>query len=157
MSAHTDFMGEALALALQNVRSGQGGPFGAVIVREGQVIARGVNRVTATNDPTAHAEMLAIRAACQVLGTFQLTGCIVYASCEPCPMCLGALYWARPDKVYYANTKEEAAFIGFDDSLIYAELQLPPSHRLLVMERLVPADALDGFRLWERSHGKVEY
>jgi guanine deaminase len=157
MCSHDAFMRQALELATQNVRFGKGGPFGAVVVKDGVVIAKGVNQVTATNDPTAHAEMVAIRVACQVLGTFQLTGCTFYASCEPCPMCLGALYWARPDKVYFANTHIEAAAAGFDDSLIYSEFQLPLHARKLEMERLTPEGSLECFRAWEESESKTEY
>src|SRR5204862_2744851 len=117
------FMAEAIRLSIENVRNG-GGPFAAVVVKDGEIIARGVNRVTATNDPTAHAEVVAIREACKALGTFQLTGCEIYTSCEPCPMCLAAIYWSRPAKVYFANTKDDAAAVGFDDSLIYDEIGL---------------------------------
>lgn len=119
------FMQEAIALSLENVNLSEGGPFGALIVKEGKVIAKGKNQVTANNDPTAHAEMVAIRQACQKLKTFQLRECELYTSCEPCPMCLGAIYWARLDRVYYANTQEDAAQIGFDDRFIYEELKLP--------------------------------
>lgn len=116
------FMEQAIQLAVENVRSGRGGPFAAVVVKNGQVIATGSNRVTSTNDPTAHAEVTAIREACRALNTFQLTGCDLYTSCEPCPMCLGAIYWARPDRVYFAATASDAADAGFDDSFIYEEL-----------------------------------
>src|SRR4051812_16685266 len=116
------FMAEAIALSLENVREGRGGPFAAVIVKDGRIIARGVNRVTLTNDPTAHAEVVAIRQACTSLGSFQLTGCEIYTSCEPCPMCIAAIYWARPQEVFFGNTKEDAAVAGFDDSFIYREI-----------------------------------
>ena len=122
-------MRRAIALSLENVRSGRGGPFAAVVVRGDEIIAKGTNHVTSTNDPSAHAEMLAVREACRALKHFQLTGCELYTSCEPCPMCLGLIYWARPDKVYYANTAEDAAAIGFDDSRIYRELASPPAAR----------------------------
>src|SRR5512146_1292238 len=119
------FMQQAIALAVENVRSGRGGPFAALVVRAGEILGRGTNLVTATNDPTAHAEMLAIREACQKIGSFELTGCDIYASCEPCPMCLGAIYWARPAKLYFASTAEDAARVGFDDRFIYEQLEVP--------------------------------
>jgi tRNA(Arg) A34 adenosine deaminase TadA len=150
-------MGLAIELATQNVLDGKGGPFGAIVVKDGVVVARGANQVTSSNDPTAHAEVVAIRAACLALQTFQLSGCIVYTSCEPCPMCMGALYWARPDKVYYANTHDQAAAIGFDDSLIYSELQKHPDIRQLPMERLSPPNALESFTLWTTSQARIEY
>ena len=118
------FMKEAIRLATENVRAGRGGPFAAVVVKDGHIIASGTNSVTSTNDPTAHAEVTAIREACRALGTFQLSGCEIYTSCEPCPMCLGAIYWARPDRVFYAATASDAAAAGFDDSFIYEELKL---------------------------------
>ena len=124
-----EFMREAIRLSVENVERGKGGPFGAVIVKDGKIIARGVNEVTSSNDPTAHAEVVAIRKACTALGTFQLQGCELYASCEPCPMCLAAIYWARPDKIYYANTKEDAAGIEFDDKFIYEEMSKPIGER----------------------------
>ena len=157
MGDHSAFMDQAIELASQNVRQGAGGPFGAVVVKGGVVIATGVNQVTSGNDPTAHAEVVAIRAACKALNDFQLTGCTVYSSCEPCPMCLSALYWARPDAVYFANTHLEAAAIGFDDSLIYSEIAKPPSDRKLKMTRLTHANALESFRLWEKSQARVDY
>ena len=150
-------MNLALDLAAENARSGAGGPFGAVVVRDGRVIATGVNRVTATNDPTAHAEVVAIRAACAALGSFQLDGCEVYASCEPCPMCLGALYWARPEAVYYAATASDAADAGFDDRFIYEELPLPAGDRSLPTVRLAHARALEPFGDWAASARRVEY
>src|SRR5688572_3109691 len=131
-----DFMREAIRLSITNVDTGNGGPFGAVIVKNGKIIARGANSVLSNNDPTAHAEVVAIREACNVLGSFQLDGCEIYTSCEPCPMCLGAIYWARPDKVYYANTKEDAAKIDFDDAHIYEELEFPLSERKLKFEQI---------------------
>src|SRR6266567_139029 len=121
------FMQRALDLAIENVNARRGGPFGAVVVRGGAILAEGTNLVTSTLDPTAHAEITAIRAACRVLQSFQLTGCEIYTTCEPCPMCLGAIYWARPDRVYYAGTREDAAAAGFDDALIYDELLVPPA------------------------------
>jgi guanine deaminase len=129
MNQQKDFMREAIRLSLENVNSENGGPFGAVIVKNGNIIARGVNAVTSTNDPTAHAEVVAIRNACEKLGSFQLNGCEIYCSCEPCPMCLGAIYWARPDKIYYANTKQDASNINFDDQFIYSELGVSIAER----------------------------
>ncbi|MCL6436165.1 MAG: nucleoside deaminase [Leptolyngbyaceae cyanobacterium HOT.MB2.61] len=151
------FMREAIALSLQSVRSGQGGPFGAVIVKDGVIIATGNNQVTSTNDPTAHAEVVAIRSACKTLNTFQLKGCEIYTSCEPCPMCLGAIYWARPDRVYYGNTKVEAAEIGFDDQFIYDELELPLSERKLPMIQLLSEEAIVAFQEWAAKLDKIEY
>jgi len=130
MLMHNRFLLHAIELAVENVRRG-GGPFGALVVKDGIVIATGANQVTRTHDPTAHAEIVAIREACRVLGDFQLTGCEVYSSCEPCPMCLGALYWARPARIFFAATKEQAADAGFDDSLIYSEINTPYSQRVL--------------------------
>lgn len=151
------FMLEAINLSIENVKSGNGGPFGAVVVKDGVIIARGANSVTATNDPTAHAEVVAIRNACKELGSFQLDGCEIYTSCEPCPMCLGAIYWARPDKMYYANTKADAAEIAFDDQFIYDEIEIPVESRKLVTEQMMREEALEAFRLWETSNKKIEY
>ncbi len=151
------FMRKAIALSQENVHSGKGGPFGAIIVKEGKIIAQGQNQVTSTNDPTAHAEIVAIREACRVLETFQLPGCELYTSCEPCPMCLGAIYWSRLDKVYYANTKVDAAQIGFDDQFIYEELQLPLAQRHLPMIQLMPQEASIAFQDWVEKTDKVEY
>ena len=150
------FMTRAIELSLANVRAG-GGPFAALVVRDGEVVAEGTNRVTSDNDPTAHAEVVAIREACRALGTFQLTGCDVYTTCEPCPMCLGALYWARPERVYFGNTAEDAAAIGFDDSAIYAELCLPPDRRRLPLVQLMRDEARVAFRAWEEKADKVRY
>jgi guanine deaminase len=152
-----EFMQAAIALSLQNIRSGKGGPFGAVIVKEGRIIATAHNQVTSTNDPTAHAEMVAIREACRVLQNFQLTGCELYTSCEPCPMCLGAIYWARLDRVYYANTKTDAAQIGFDDHFIYKELDLPMGDRTLTTIQLMREEALVAFQSWNEKTDKIEY
>ena len=127
------FMQQAIALSLENVRSGAGGPFAALVIRGGSVLASGTNQVTTLQDPTAHAEVVAIRAACQTLGSFQLSDCELYTTCEPCPMCMGAIYWARLAKVYYANTRDDAARNGFDDSLIYDQLALPPGERSIPM------------------------
>jgi len=150
-------MRRAIALALENVQSGRGGPFGAVVARGEEIIAEGTNQVTFANDPSAHAEMLAVRAACRKLGHFQLTGCEVYSSCEPCPMCLGLIYWARPAKLYYAATAEDAAAIGFDDSRIYRELQSPPAARTIPMTQMLRDDALAAFRAWEAKPDKIPY
>ncbi|HEY6292541.1 MAG TPA: nucleoside deaminase [Terriglobia bacterium] len=154
---HEKFMREAIALSLENVRSLWGGPFGAIVVKDGQILARGANRVTASNDPTAHAEVVAIRAACQALGSFQLSGCEVYSSCEPCPMCLSAMYWARIRGYYYGNTRLEAAQIGFDDALIYREIAKPPEERLIPSLRLLAEEAAEVFAEWVRSASKVPY
>lgn len=150
-------MREAIKLSIDNVESGNGGPFGAVVVKGGQIIARGANQVTASNDPTAHAEVVAIRKACEVLGTFQLEGCEIYASCEPCPMCLGAIYWARPDKIYYANTKEDAAKINFDDQFIYQEIERPIAQRKLSTHQILREEAIEAFKKWSESVDKVAY
>lgn len=151
-----ELMREAIALSIQNVAQG-GGPFGAVIARNGEIVARGVNRVTSNCDPTAHAEVSAIRAAAQSLGTFDLSGCEIYTSCEPCPMCLGAIYWAHLDRMYYGNNKHDAANIGFDDAFIYEELDLRPEERKLKSEALLSAEAIEAFRKWEEKTDKVEY
>jgi tRNA(Arg) A34 adenosine deaminase TadA len=152
-----DFMREAIRLSVEKMEAGFGGPFGAVVVRHGEIIARGYNNVLATNDPTAHAEVDAIRKACQALGTFQLTDCDLYTSCEPCPMCLGAIYWARPRKVYYGNTKTDAARIGFDDQFIYEELDKDLSERAIPMEQLLHEEALEGFKAWEKRVQRTQY
>lgn len=151
------FMEEAIALSRQGMTSGDGGPFGAVVVKDGEIIARGNNQVTSTHDPTAHAEVVAIREACKVLNHWQLTGCEIYTSCEPCPMCLGAIYWARPDRVYYANTKADAAAIDFDDDFIYKELELPLDGRAIPMIPLMREEALEVFHEWAAKADKVEY
>lgn len=151
------FMREAIALSLLSVRSGIGGPFGAVVVKDGKIIATGNNQVLGTHDPTAHAEVVAIRNACQALNSFQLTGCEIYTSCEPCPMCLGAIYWARPDRVYYANTKLDAAEIGFDDHFIYEELGVTILERKLPMIQLLPEEAIVAFQEWAAKTDKIEY
>lgn len=149
-------MRRAIVLSVDNVRNG-GGPFGAVITRNGEVVATGVNRVTANNDPTAHAEVSAIRNAAEALGTFDLSDCEIYTSCEPCPMCLGAIYWARLKKVYFANNKTDAKNIGFDDSFIYDELAMPRQERKLASEILLHDEAMEAFRLWDRKEDKIEY
>lgn len=149
-------MREAIRLSIENVKNG-GGPFGAVIVKDDKIIATGVNRVTANHDPTAHAEVSAIREACLKLDTFDLSGCEIYTSCEPCPMCLGAIYWAHLDRIYYGNDKADAAAIGFDDSFIYDELALPRENRKKAMEELLPEEAIAAFRLWRDTEDKTEY
>jgi guanine deaminase len=153
----TDIMTEAIALSTHNVKSGNGGPFAAVIVKDGQIIARGANHVTTENDPTAHAEIVAIREACRTLGTFQLSGCDVYTTCEPCPMCLGALYWARPDRIFYANTRSDAKAIGFDDDFIYDEIGRAIDERAIPMRQFMRTEALTAFEMWKTSSNKVQY
>ena len=149
-------MQRAIELSVQNVQQG-GGPFGAVIARHGEVLAEGVNRVTANHDPTAHAEVSAIRAACQKLKTFDLSGCEIFSSCEPCPMCLGAIYWAHIDRLYFGNDKDDAKAIGFDDSFIYDELALPRTLRKLPVRILMDKEAEEAFRMWENKTDKIEY
>ena len=151
------FMQMAIDLSEYNVKQAQGGPFGAVIVKDGMVIARSANRVVPTNDPTAHAEVSVIRLACQELETYNLEGCEIYTSCEPCPMCLGAIYWARISKIYYANTKQDAAEIGFDDHFIYDELQQPMEKRKLPFVQMMHNEALVVFKEWRLSESKKEY
>jgi tRNA(Arg) A34 adenosine deaminase TadA len=154
---HERFLRLAIAEALRGATRGEGGPFGALVVRDGAIVAAACNQVTSQNDPTAHAEVQAIRAACRALGTFQLDGCDVYASCEPCPMCLGALYWARPRAVYYAATRDDAAAAGFDDAGIYCELAALPQDRRLRVERHVLAEAGHPFDAWRAFAGKIPY
>jgi len=151
------FMERAIALARENVRSGRGGPFGTVVARDGQIVAEGTNQVIATNDPTAHAEVVAIREACRRLGSNQLQGCEIYTSCEPCPMCLGAIYWARPARVYYGATRQDAAGSEFDDSLIYEEAARPVDQRRIPMEGLMREEALLAFRDWDALPVKFRY
>lgn len=151
------FMSRAIELSVENVRSGHGGPFGAVIVKEGAIVAEGVNQVTKTNDPTAHAEMVGIRAACSKLATFDLKGCEIYVSCEPCPMCLGAIYWARIERIYFAGLASDASDAGFDDSLIYRELLLPKTERKIPMIPLMRQKALEAFHLWKAKPDKIAY
>ena len=151
------FMARAIHLSIENVQSGRGGPFGAVIVKDGAIIGEAANQVTSTNDPTAHAEVLAIRAACKKLGVFDLEGCEIYTSCEPCPMCLGAIYWARLARVYFANVDADASKIGFDDSLIYREIAQPHSKRKIPMIQIMREQALAAFRAWEQKPNKIEY
>ena len=151
------FMREAIRLSMENVQSGNGGPFGTVIVKNGKIIATGVNEVTKSNDPTAHAEMIAIRNACEKLNSFQLDGCDIYCSCEPCPMCLGAIYWARPKSIYFANSKKDAAEINFDDNVIYQEIKLPIHERKLTITQLLRDEAQFVFLQWQESENKIEY
>ena len=151
------FMREAIRLSIQMMRRGQGGPFGAVVVRDGKIVGRGCNQVTSANDPTAHAEIVAIRAACQRLKTFQLDDCDLYTSCEPCPMCLSAIYWARLGNVFYGNTRKDAAKIDFDDDFIYREVALPIRKRKLRMKQLLREEALAAFAEWQRKPDKVPY
>jgi guanine deaminase len=152
-----EFMREAIRLSLQMMRRGKGGPFGAVVAQGGQVIGRGWNQVTSRNDPTAHAEVVAIRAACRRLKTFHLDDCELYVNCEPCPMCLAAIYWARIKKVYYASTRKDAASIGFDDDFIYAEVCRPISERKLRMKQMMRAEALAAFEEWKNKPDKIVY
>lgn len=150
-------MMEAITLSQNGVRNNEGGPFGCVIVKDDRIIGRGNNRVTSSNDPTAHAEVVAIRDACKNLGTFQLEGCEVYTSCEPCPMCLGAIYWARPNVVYFANKREDAANIGFDDSMIYEELGIDLDKRKIPIINLGREAALKIFEEWQNKEDKIKY
>ena len=150
-------MRRAIALALENVRSGRGGPFGAVIVKDGRLIAESTNRVTSTNDPTAHAEIVAIREACRVLKNFQLPGCDLYTTCEPCPMCLGAIYWARPARVFYAGVAADAADAGFDDAFIYEELRVAPEERRIPMLQCMREESLAIFSAWKQQPNKTPY
>lgn len=151
------FMARAIQLSMENVRSGQGGPFGAVIVKDRSIIAEGVNQVTLAHDPTAHAEVVAIRQACQKLGLFELKGCELYTSCEPCPMCLGAIYWTRLARVYFGNIAADASKIGFDDSSIYREIARPHSERGIPMIQMMREEALAAFRAWEEKADKIPY
>jgi guanine deaminase len=151
------FMRRAIELSIENVRSGKGGPFAALVVKDGEILATGTNVVTTACDPTAHAEVVAIREACRKLGEFQLGGCEIYTTCEPCPMCLGAIYWARPARVYFANTASDAAAIGFDDSFIYQQLGVALAERAIPMVQLMRDEALAGFQEWERKSDRVRY
>jgi guanine deaminase len=154
--ASIEFMRRAITLALDNLHSG-GGPFGAVIAKDGQVLAEGANRVTPTNDPTAHAEIVAIREACRVLSAFQLAGCDLYTTCEPCPMCLGAIYWARPSRVFYGGTAADAAAAGFDDAFIYEELKHAHEMRRIPMTQFLRDESLAIFSAWKRLDNKTQY
>jgi tRNA(Arg) A34 adenosine deaminase TadA len=150
-------MSRAIELAIENVRSGRGGPFGAVVVKDGRIVAEGANSVTASNDPTAHAEVVAIRAACNALGTFQLDGCDLYTTCEPCPMCLGAIYWARPAHVYFASTAADAAAAGFDDAFIYEQLAIPMFERRIPFIEMMREESLACFRAWAGKSDRIDY
>ncbi len=151
------FMRRAIELSIANVRSGKGGPFAALVVKDGRIVGVGTNLVTSTFDPTAHAEVVAIREACRALAQFQLTGCEIYTSCEPCPMCMGAIYWARPAKVYFGNTHADAARIGFDDSFIYQQLKVKAQERAIPMVQLMREEALGAFEEWERKADRIPY
>lgn len=150
-------MREAIRASMAKMHANEGGPFGAVIVRKDRIVGRGWNRVTAANDPTAHAEIVAIRDACQRLARFELEDCDLYTSCEPCPMCLAAIYWSRIKRVYYANTRRDAAKIDFDDAMIYREIKLPASRRAIVMKQLLRDEALAAFDAWRAKSDKVAY
>ncbi len=150
-------MAEAIKLARENIPSGKGGPFGAVIVKNGEIIARGTNHVISENDPTAHAEVVAIREACKILGNFQLEGCEIYASCEPCPMCLGAIYWARPEKLFFAASRHDAADAGFDDHFIYQEIEVEINDRKIETRQMLQYEAQHVFDLWKKTEKKIPY
>ncbi|MBK6962691.1 MAG: nucleoside deaminase [Bacteroidales bacterium] len=151
------FMIEAINLARHNISNGNGGPFGAVVVKNGKIIAKGSNHVTTWNDPTAHAEVVAIREACATLGNFQLDGCDIYCSCEPCPMCLGAIYWSRPDRIFYAAAKEDAAKAGFDDEFIYREIEMKPAGRSIPASQFMRSEAISVFDEWLMTEKKIPY
>jgi guanine deaminase len=153
----TKFMREAIRLSREKMRRGDGGPFGAIVVRRGKIVGRGWNRVTSTNDPTAHAEVTAIREACSRLKTFRLDDCEIYASCEPCPMCLAAIYWAHIGKIFFASGRRDAAAIGFDDDLIYREVALPVSRRKIPTRQLLRGEALKVFKEWRDKPDKIRY
>lgn len=154
---HKEFLQQAIDLAVENARSGQGGPYGAIIVKDNRLIAASGNKVTSTIDPTAHAEVMAIRLACKQLNDFQLQGCILYSSCEPCPMCLGAIYWARLAKVYFACSRHDAAAANFDDSFIYDEISVLPHERSIAMLHLNLPNAMQPFNIWAEKSDKVLY
>lgn len=156
-SGELGYMKQAVDLALSGMEKNEGGPFGCIIVKDGEIIGRGNNKVTSKNDPTAHAEILAIREACEKLQSHQLDGCTLYTSCEPCPMCLGAIYWARPDRVYYAGTKKDAARIGFDDDFIYREIEKAPGERKISFRQIGREEALKAFAAWDAKDDKIEY
>lgn len=151
------FMQRAIALAQNGIDTNSGGPFGAVVVKNNKIIAEGCNKVTSTNDPTAHAEIVAIKEACRALNSFQLTDCIIYTSCEPCPMCLGAIYWARPKKVFYACNRDDAAVINFDDQFIYDEIEKPIHKRQIEFKNLLRDEAIEVFKNWSTKTNKIEY
>jgi guanine deaminase len=157
MQGNPIFMQQAIALATENITSGRGGPFGAVIVRDGSVVSTGANLVTATNDPTAHAEVVAIRRACTALASFQLKGCHIYSSCEPCPMCLAAIYWAHCDAIFYGNSSADAAAAGFDDAVLYEEIKRPIGQRRIPTVNLLPEQAISSFDAWRAHAGRIDY
>jgi len=157
MSQHQKFMRAAISLAQKGMENNEGGPFGAVVVKDGEIVGRGNNRVTSSNDPTAHAEVVAIRDACQKLSSYQLDGCIIYTSCEPCPMCLGAIYWARPDQIFYACSRADAANINFDDAFIYDEIPLPIHERKITMEQVLQSEGQAVFKAWADKGDKALY
>ncbi|MBN1990488.1 MAG: nucleoside deaminase [Bacteroidales bacterium] len=157
MEEHLSFIEQAISLAIEGVNKGNGGPFGAIVVKNGQIVGKGNNSVTSNNDPTAHAEVIAIRDACKTLGTFQLNGCVLYTSCEPCPMCLGAIYWARLDRVYYSATRHVASHHGFDDSLIYEEVARPINQRKIDFVQLAAENGIKPFSLWRQKEDKIKY
>jgi guanine deaminase len=154
---HDDFMRRAIELSRIHMHDGAGGPFGAVVVKDGRIVGEGWNQVTSTNDPTAHAEIVAIRAAARILGSFSLEGCAIYTSCEPCPMCLGAILWGRLARLYYANSREDAAAIGFDDAVFYEEVAAAPVDRSLPSQRLLEGEARSVFRAWTEKPDKIRY
>lgn len=157
MEANEDFMREAIQLSILNVLNRKGGPFACVVVKDGKIIARGTNLVTSSNDPTAHAEIVAIRNACKELNSFQLDGCDIYTTCEPCPMCLSAIYWARPRHIFYANSKHDAAKINFDDKFIYDEIEKPAEARKISSTQLLREEALEAFELWFKLDNNIQY
>ncbi|MEW5845352.1 MAG: nucleoside deaminase [Bacteroidota bacterium] len=157
MIEHEKFMDEAIKLAVEGVMADEGGPFGAIVVKDGKIVGRGNNHVTSTNDPTAHAEVMAIRDACRNLNTFQLNGCVLYTSCEPCPMCFGAIYWARLDKVYYSANRHMASYHGFDDSFIYDEVNLSFDRRRIPFIHVSPEKGVVPFREWDKKENKIKY
>jgi guanine deaminase len=157
MPFHPSIMQQAIALAIENVTRGTGGPFAAVVVKQGSIIATGTNRVTTANDPTAHAEIVAIREACATLNSFQLDGCELYTTCEPCPMCLGAIYWARPARVFFSCSRHDAASAGFDDSFIYDEVSTSPEERTIPMTQGMREEGLEVFKAWEQNEKKIRY
>lgn len=154
---HKKFMMEAVETAIRGMENNEGGPFGCIIVKDGKIVGRGNNKVTSTNDPTAHAEITAIRDACKNLNSFQLDGCTVYTSCEPCPMCLGAIYWARPEKVFFGSNKKDAAEVGFDDDFIYKEIELDFDKRSIPFEQISRKEALKAFLKWKEKEDKTAY
>lgn len=157
MEKHKEFLEQTIEMAKQNIDAGSGGPFGAIVVKDGKIVGKGVNLVTSSNDPTSHAEIVAIRDACKNLNSFQLDDCILYSSCEPCPMCLGAIYWARPKKLIFAACHEDAAKAGFDDSFIYEEIMEPYEKRKIETKQIMPGSYFEPFKKWIEKENKVEY